>query len=302
MTLLSRSIELLLDRDPSQVPGEAGLAARAPARRARRDARADLRAPAGQHRGARADPGAADALGVAVRPDRAAGGRRGGPRRSGRRSTSRRRCTGSRRRRSTTSSSTPGARQVRLEVDRVADGVRLRVIDDGRGFDPSAVPDGHLGLAGMRSRAERLGGRLTVTTALGEGTTVEVVVPETVPEQLAGVREDELRLTARRRARDGRRTSATSIAGRPPPANVPDRGGRRPARSGTCRLPRTNPTMPPTRSARVARSGSSSWTPTTGPARASWASWASATGSTSSGPRATSPRRSASRRPITRTS
>ena len=47
---------------------------------------------------------------------------------------------------------------MRLEVGRVPDGVRLRVIDDGRGFDPTTVPDGHLGLAGMRSRAERLGG------------------------------------------------------------------------------------------------------------------------------------------------
>jgi len=70
------------------------------------------------------------------------------------------------------------ARQVRLEVGRVADGVRLRVIDDGRGFDPSGVPDGHLGITGMRSRAERLGGRLTVSSAAGRGTTIEVVVPE----------------------------------------------------------------------------------------------------------------------------
>ena len=44
----------------------------------------------------------------------------------------------------------------------------------------------------MRSRAERLGGRITVTTAAGEGTTIEVVVPEVVPERIANVREDEL--------------------------------------------------------------------------------------------------------------
>ena len=61
------------------------------------------------------------------------------------------------------------------------DGVRLQVTDDGRGFDPGKVPDGHLGLAGMRSRAERLGGRLTVTSTPGGGTTIEVVVPEVVP-------------------------------------------------------------------------------------------------------------------------
>ena len=70
-----------------------------------------------------------------------------------------------------------GAREVRLDVDRVADGVRLRVIDDGRGFDPLTVPDGHLGLAGMRSRAERLGGRSRSRRLPGRGTTIEVVVP-----------------------------------------------------------------------------------------------------------------------------
>ena len=51
----------------------------------------------------------------------------------------------------------------------------------GRGFDPSKVPDGHLGLTGMRARAERLGGRLTVTSTPGNGTLIEVVVPESVP-------------------------------------------------------------------------------------------------------------------------
>jgi signal transduction histidine kinase len=70
-----------------------------------------------------------------------------------------------------------GAREVRLDVARVGEGVLLRVIDDGRGFDPLAVPDGHLGIAGMRSRAERLGGQLTVTASPGRGTTIEVLVP-----------------------------------------------------------------------------------------------------------------------------
>ena len=49
------------------------------------------------------------------------------------------------------------AQQVRLELDRVKGGVRLRVVDDGRGFDPENVADGHLGLAGMRARAVRIG-------------------------------------------------------------------------------------------------------------------------------------------------
>jgi signal transduction histidine kinase len=69
------------------------------------------------------------------------------------------------------------ARQVRLELGRIASGVRLRITDDGKGFDPSRVPDGHLGLAGMRARAEKIGARISVRSAPGDGTAIEVVVP-----------------------------------------------------------------------------------------------------------------------------
>jgi PAS domain S-box-containing protein len=70
-----------------------------------------------------------------------------------------------------------GAHNVRIELT-TTDGVaRLAVSDDGQGFDPKSVPPGHLGLAGMRSRAERLGGRLELTSSSRGGTRVEVVVP-----------------------------------------------------------------------------------------------------------------------------
>ena len=69
------------------------------------------------------------------------------------------------------------ARQVRIEVGRSAGDARLRVVDDGKGFDPGAVPPGHLGLAGMRARAERVGGRIDVRSTMGSGTTIEVSVP-----------------------------------------------------------------------------------------------------------------------------
>jgi signal transduction histidine kinase len=74
---------------------------------------------------------------------------------------------------------------VRVEVGRVPDGVHLRVVDDGRGFDPTAVPDGHLGLAGMQARAERLGGNLTVASMRDRGTTIDVVVPDARPAEAA---------------------------------------------------------------------------------------------------------------------
>ncbi len=55
----------------------------------------------------------------------------------------------------------------------------LRVVDDGRGFDPEAraIRSRRLGLTSMHERAGSLGGRLTITSAPGEGTTVELRVP-----------------------------------------------------------------------------------------------------------------------------
>jgi signal transduction histidine kinase len=56
----------------------------------------------------------------------------------------------------------------------------MEVIDRGPGFDVSNSADvaaGHLGLAGMRERAELLGGSFTVRTAPGAGTTVRARWP-----------------------------------------------------------------------------------------------------------------------------
>jgi signal transduction histidine kinase len=49
----------------------------------------------------------------------------------------------------------------------------LTVHDDGAGFDPAAATAG-LGLALMRERATEIGAQLTITSAPGAGTTVEV--------------------------------------------------------------------------------------------------------------------------------
>jgi len=72
------------------------------------------------------------------------------------------------------------ARQVRVEVGRVKHGVRLRIQDDGKGFDPTQVPAGHLGLTGMEARAARIGATFSCRTEPGKGTTVEVLVPDAV--------------------------------------------------------------------------------------------------------------------------
>jgi PAS domain S-box-containing protein len=52
--------------------------------------------------------------------------------------------------------------------------VTLRVCDDGRGFDPAAIPAGHLGLGIMRERAAAVGGTLRVESTPGAGTCVMV--------------------------------------------------------------------------------------------------------------------------------
>ncbi len=57
----------------------------------------------------------------------------------------------------------------------------IEVADNGVGFDPGVPRPGHLGLAGMRERTERLGGRLTIDSAPGRSTTVRVVLPGALP-------------------------------------------------------------------------------------------------------------------------
>jgi PAS domain S-box-containing protein len=50
----------------------------------------------------------------------------------------------------------------------------LEIADDGRGFDPGAIPAGHFGLAMMRERAHGLGADLQVRSTPGQGTRVIV--------------------------------------------------------------------------------------------------------------------------------
>lgn len=69
--------------------------------------------------------------------------------------------------------------EVRVEADGRG-GVVAVVHDDGLGFEmgTQAGPrQGHFGLAGMRERAERLGGTLEIVSAVGQGTTVTAAVP-----------------------------------------------------------------------------------------------------------------------------
>ncbi len=53
--------------------------------------------------------------------------------------------------------------------------VRLTVIDNGTGFDPSTVTADHLGLKIMRERAETIGAKLNIYSEPGEGTQISVI-------------------------------------------------------------------------------------------------------------------------------
>ncbi|WP_255956049.1 GAF domain-containing sensor histidine kinase [Streptomyces odontomachi] len=72
-----------------------------------------------------------------------------------------------------------GATRVDVDLARHGQGAVLRVTDDGSGFDPRAVRRAgrHLGLVSMRDRASGVGGRLTVESAPGKGTTIKMEVP-----------------------------------------------------------------------------------------------------------------------------
>ncbi|MBL3667376.1 GAF domain-containing sensor histidine kinase [Streptomyces sp. M2CJ-2] len=72
-----------------------------------------------------------------------------------------------------------GADHVDVTLGRRGSGAVLRVTDDGKGFDPQIVRSAgrHLGLVSMRDRASGVGGSLTVESAPGKGTTIEMEVP-----------------------------------------------------------------------------------------------------------------------------
>jgi two-component system, NarL family, sensor histidine kinase UhpB len=65
-------------------------------------------------------------------------------------------------------------------------GVRIRVADDGVGFEPAILRGppkaGHIGLPTMFERAEVVGGRCSIETAPGRGTVVECWVPLPAPD------------------------------------------------------------------------------------------------------------------------
>jgi signal transduction histidine kinase len=70
------------------------------------------------------------------------------------------------------------ARRASVEIADAIGTVVVTIRDDGHGFDPVSSPGG-FGLAGMRERAELLGGALEIRSAPGQDTIVKATFPAT---------------------------------------------------------------------------------------------------------------------------
>ena len=71
------------------------------------------------------------------------------------------------------------AQRIAIDLAFTPGEVRLRVTDDGRGFDVErdGVKPGHFGLIGIRERVQKLGGHFALRSQPGAGATLEAIVP-----------------------------------------------------------------------------------------------------------------------------
>jgi signal transduction histidine kinase len=70
------------------------------------------------------------------------------------------------------------ATKAAVELKAVNHVLILQVTDDGQGFDVDALTESEgLGVAGMKERANLVGGRLRVRSAMGQGTEIRLEVP-----------------------------------------------------------------------------------------------------------------------------
>jgi len=84
-----------------------------------------------------------------------------------------------------------GATRATVDVSRARvattdDAVTVRIVDDGRGFDPAGAEHrARFGLVGMRERVQALGGTFEIGGSPGEGVTVRAVIPLEAASQTA---------------------------------------------------------------------------------------------------------------------
>jgi two-component system sensor histidine kinase DegS len=70
---------------------------------------------------------------------------------------------------------------VRVRTEREGAVSRISVADNGRGFDPSAVPGDRYGIRGMRERAELVGATLDIRSRDRDGTRITIEVSNAEP-------------------------------------------------------------------------------------------------------------------------
>jgi two-component system sensor histidine kinase UhpB len=75
---------------------------------------------------------------------------------------------------------------VSLLLDEGKGMLRIRVVDDGAGFDTASASEG-IGIIGMRERAYALHGTIEVRSSPGEGTDVAIALPLNLPVQAQAV-------------------------------------------------------------------------------------------------------------------
>jgi signal transduction histidine kinase len=73
------------------------------------------------------------------------------------------------------------ASRVEVSIQKLADGIYMKIKDDGKSFEVDRMMRSrgrkHLGLLGMRERLEMVGGLFDVESALGKGTTITALIP-----------------------------------------------------------------------------------------------------------------------------
>ena len=75
------------------------------------------------------------------------------------------------------------ASTVAIDLNKQREQIRLRVEDDGKGFDPRARRNG-VGLSNIISRAELYNGKVEIDSAPGKGCRLEVILnSKALPEQ-----------------------------------------------------------------------------------------------------------------------
>ncbi|MHC4293369.1 MAG: sensor histidine kinase, partial [Planctomycetota bacterium] len=75
-----------------------------------------------------------------------------------------------------------GANEVKVSIQKTADEIRIKVKDNGKGFDilrekPHNIASGGFGLFSIKERLGHMGGRFEIESKTGQGTSVTLAAP-----------------------------------------------------------------------------------------------------------------------------